>query len=314
MTQDQYDVPAAVADLLAGIAGQPPLLDLPLEVARERYLTAGHDRHAPDAAHAACHRHDLEIDDSGIRAALYEPAGAAGAPPILFLHGGGFVVGGIDSHDWAARLLAVETGAPVLLPEYRLAPEHPFPAALQDSLRAARWLAERSDLAPAGRIAVAGDSAGGNLAAACCLDARRQGPVIAGQLLWYPMLDVRADTPSMTEFAEGWGLSATEVRHFWQAYRGAAAPVPTLSPALAGSLAGLPPAVVVTAEFDPLRDEGERYARALARAGVEVRLERVRGHLHGFLDYAAAEAGALQAARRSCRHFCDLITGRRSGP
>jgi acetyl esterase len=90
--------------------------------------------------------------------------------------------------------------------------------------------------------------------------------------------------------------------------------VPTLSPALAGSLAGLPPAVVVTAEFDPLRDEGERYAQALARAGVEVRLERVRGHLHGFLDYAAAEAGALQAARRSCRHFCDLITGRRSGP
>jgi acetyl esterase len=229
----------------------------------------------------------------------YVPDGARHPGPlVVYYHGGGWVVGSLASHDATCRYLASEAGIPVLAVDYRLAPEHRFPAAMEDALAALRWAAAEHALLgvdPA-RIAVAGDSAGGNLAAAVARLARREGgPRPAFQLLLYPVTDLSAKQPSYRLFPEGFFLTAGEMD--W--YRGhylpdeSAARDPRASPLLAGDLAGLPPALVVTAGFDVLRDEGEAYARALERAGVLVRLERHAGLIHGFAN--------MFAVSRSCR-------------
>jgi acetyl esterase/lipase len=229
----------------------------------------------------------------------YVPAGVAHpAPLVVYYHGGGWVVGSLASHDATCRFLAWEARVPVLAVDYRLAPEHRFPAALEDALAALRWAAaEHAVLGvdPA-RIAVAGDSAGGNLAAAVARLARREAaPQPAFQLLLYPVTDLSAKHPSYRLFPEGFFLTEGEMD--W--YRGhylpdeSAALDPRASPLLAPDLAGLPPALVVTAGFDVLRDEGEAYARALERAGVPVRLERHAGLIHGFAN--------MFVVSRSCR-------------
>ena len=214
-----------------------------------------------------------------------EPAGI-----VLFLHGGGWVLGSLRSHDIAVRSLAKRSAWAILAIEYRLAPEAPFPAGLADCHAALDWLGEkRADLGLKDRpIIVAGDSAGGNLAAALAILVRdRGGPHLAGQVLIYPVTDGRADTPSYAERGEGGLLGAADMRWFWNHYAPAGAALdPLASPILQQDLSGLPPAAVVTAEFDPLRDEGRAYADALQASGVPVEHLHFPDLPHGFLTFA----------------------------
>jgi acetyl esterase len=240
-----------------------------------------------------------------------ETDGAGGSLPLVaFFHGGGWVLCGLDSHDETCRQLANGTGAIVMSVDYRLAPEHRFPTAAEDAYAATRWLAANgAGLGgdPA-RLAVAGDSAGGNLAAAVALMARdRGGPALVFQLLIYPVLDHASDTASHKENATGYFLTADAMRWFWAQYLGpdGDGADPYVSPLRAADLTGLPPAHVVTAEFDPLRDEGEAYAALLTAAGVPAESRRYDGAFHGFfsmtavLDSAAAATAAAHTALRT---------------
>jgi len=243
---------------------------------------------------------------------IYTPEGEEPRPAVVFFHGGGWVIGNLDTHDGTARKLANAAGAVVVSVDYRLAPEHPYPAAAEDCYAATRWVAEHGaaelGVAP-GRLAVAGDSAGGNLAAVVSLMARdRGGPALAFQLLVYPVTDPDFERASYRENAEGYLLTRDVMEWFWDQYVPEAERRhdPYAAPLRAPDLSGLPPALVVTAEYDPLRDEGEAYARRLEEAGVRVRCRRYPGMIHGFLSFAdvvdqgkeaVAEAGtALRAA------------------
>jgi len=220
---------------------------------------------------------------------IYTPDAPAPRPVVAFFHGGGFVICSVETHDGLARRLANALGAVVVSVEYRLAPEARCPAAAEDCYAATQWAHEHAaELgADAGRLMVAGDSAGGNLAAVVSLMAREQGrPPITSQLLVYPVIDAACDAPSYTENAEGYFLEATGMRWFWDHYLGpdGDGAHPHASPIRADDLSGLPPAVVITAEFDPLRDEGEAYAEALQAAGVPVVARRYDGMIHGFVS------------------------------
>jgi acetyl esterase len=210
---------------------------------------------------------------------------------VVYLHGGGWTVGSLNSFDRVSRSLAHASGAEVLTVGYRLAPEHPFRAPLDDSVAAVRWAVEQTD-----RVAVAGDSAGGNLATGA---ARLAGVPLRGQLLIYPALDPAMDSPSHEEFGgEEYGLARRGMEQYWDFYLGDAdRDDPDANPMAAPEsyLRGLPPALVLTAEYDPLRDEGEAYARRMRDAGVPVELERVPGLVHGFFRWA----GRVEAARRT---------------
>lgn len=251
-------------------------------------------------------------ENGELAATLYTPQGlAAGSGLLLFLHGGGWVVGSRASHDQVARYLARRAGVRVLSVEYRMAPEHPFPAAVEDAVAAFDYAyAKAADLgADPERIAVGGDSAGGNLAAVIAQQAvRRGGPAPVFQLLLYPAADATTRRPSRELFADGFFLTSADMDWFAERYVPATADRadPRLSPLLAEDLTGLPPAYVGTAGFDPLRDEGEAYARALKEAGVEVWLSRQEGLFHGYVNYLglggtfrAAAAEAAEALRRA---------------
>ena len=219
---------------------------------------------------------DSQIAD--VRVRTYEPGGPAFTPPLVWFHGGGFVAGTLDAVDPLCRALAVGTASPVISVDYRLAPEHPFPAALDDCVAVVRSVAE------AGPVAVGGDSAGGGLAASTCQALAGEKVSIAAQVLMNPFLDNTLSFPSVDECAEGFGLTRRHLEHFAALYVGRADPAdPRCSPVLAPSLRGLPPAVIVTAEYDPLRDEGEAYARRLREAGVEVCVRRWDSMVHGFV-------------------------------
>jgi acetyl esterase len=248
--------------------------------------------------------------------ALVDPASAASPTvgTVLYLHGGAWVMGSPDTHDGVCRALCAAAACTVVSVDYRLAPESPFPAGLEDAWSALSWVSEHAGRcgAPAGRIAVAGDSAGGGLAAALARRARdRGGPRLALQLLVYPALDSAMDTPSYEEFGDGeYGLGRAEMEQAWRLYLGrppgeADLAHGELCPARAPDLEGLAPALVLTAELDPLRDEGERYAERLYRAGVPTRLIRYHGLPHGFLRWRAGVSGARRAldeAAEGLRH------------
>ncbi|OFJ54716.1 alpha/beta hydrolase [Mycolicibacterium grossiae] len=233
----------------------------------------------------------------------YAPPGSTGGEPLLvFFHGGGFVVGDLDTHDALCRLLCRDAGVHVLSVDYRLAPEHKAPAAGEDCYAAYRWaVAHAADLgADPARIAVGGDSAGGNLATVVCQTARAAGdvPLPALQLLIYPATNFAEDTRSKTLFAEGFFLTKPHMDWFRDNYLlGASVDVadPRISPLLADDLSGLPPAIVVTAGFDPLRDEGNRYADALAAAGVPVDRREYGSLVHGFANFFAMGGGSATA-------------------
>ena len=229
-------------------------------------------------------------------------------PALLYLFGGGWTLGSLDTGDAICRRLTNAVGCVTFSADYRLAPEHPFPAAVHDVAAAAEWIAEHAaglGIDP-GRLAVAGDSAGGNLAAALTLIAReRGGPALRHQLLVYPNTDHGADTPSVREHDDPLLFNRRSVAWYWGHYLAdpADGADPLASPLRAPSLAGLPPATVITAEYDPLRDEGELYAEALRAAGVPVEARRYEGMPHGFF----AMAGVLDDGRDAQRYAAERL-------
>lgn len=228
-----------------------------------------------------------------LRYRSYAPAGVdqGALPGLVYFHGGGFVIGSIDVYDGVCRLLANASGCRLVSVDYRLAPEHKFPAAIDDGMAAVRWIAAHaSDLGiDAGRLAVGGNSAGGNLAAVVCQLAKAAGgPPIALQLLLCARTDAGAETASLRQFAEGYLLEKASMDWFADHYGVQDVADPRLSPLRASDFFGLPPAHIHTAEFDPLRDEGKAYAERLAASGVPVKYTCHAGMIHHF--YALAEA------------------------
>ena len=278
----------------------PPLEEQPLELLRvgaQAFADAGAK---PPEPVARIEDLALDLDTGRVPVRVYGPAITdAPLPIVAYFHGGGWVFMGIETHDRICRRLANAAGALVVSVEYRLAPEHPFPAPLDDCLAATRWLAARgAELGgDPSRLAVAGDSAGGNLSAAVALRARTDGPPLAAAALVYPVCDAGCDTASYDTNRDGYLLTAHDMRWFWRCYLGLDGDPadPVASPLRAADLAGLPPTLVVTAEYDPLRDEGEAYAGRLAAAGVPVEARRFDGMLHGFLGMDALVPEAEEA-------------------
>jgi acetyl esterase len=225
-------------------------------------------------------------------------------PAMVYFHGGGWVLWDLDTHDVVCSAIAHRAGAVVVSVDYRLAPEHKFPAAVTDAYAATKWVSANGARLgiDAARISVGGDSAGGNLAAVVCLKSRiENGPAIALQALVYPVTDLSSmSTPSYLEFAEGYQLSKAVMEWFRGHYLAdpSAARDPYASPLLAPDLRGLPPAVILTAECDPLRDEGEAYGKRLAEAGVPVTCTRYAGMIHPFFSLSGAIPRALDAIQQ----------------
>jgi acetyl esterase len=235
---------------------------------------------------------------------IYRPQQGAAQPlpALVFFHGGGCVFGDIDTHDGLCRMLCTESGCAVISVGYRKAPEHKFPAAVEDSYAATRWVADHAaELGlDAHHIAVGGDSAGGGLAAVVGqLAATHHGPRLALQVLFCPVMDMRADTPSRKAFAEGYFLNQATIDWMLRHYCTPDADLddPRLSPLRAAQFSGLPPTHIHTAEFDPLRDEGEAYAKLLRQAGVATRYTCHAGMIH----YFYAMAGAIPPARAALK-------------
>ncbi len=231
-----------------------------------------------------------DADADGVAVRIYQPStGASERPVVVFYHGGGWVIGDLDTADAACRDLSENVGCTVVSVDYRLAPEHPFPAPVDDSYTALCWVADNmAQLGGNGQIVVAGESAGGNLAAVMSLRARdSDGPSITGQLLLYPVVDADLSRDAYVRNGEGFLLTTDTMRWFWNHY----CPEPQrkhpdASPLLAESLSGLPPAIVVTAEFDPLCDEGAEFARRLQAEGSEATLHQFDGLVHDFFATA----------------------------
>jgi acetyl esterase len=251
------------------------------------------DRHIPGA-------------DGNVAARIYTPEGNPPMGVLVYFHGGGWVLGDLESHDRVCRALAIQAGCVVVSVDYRLAPEHVFPAGAEDCYAATKWVSENAATigADGARLAVGGDSAGGNLAAVVSMMARdRGGPAINFQLLMYPVTDCALDTPSQKEFAaDGYVLSRGAMEWFWKNYCDTSAEKnnPYACPFRAKDLKNLPPALVLTASHDPLRDEGERFAERLIAAGVKTTCTRYEGVTHGFVSFAdtldKGKEGQRQAA------------------
>jgi acetyl esterase len=291
-------------------SGLPPIESMTpadARIATDAMMSAVAD--VPEIASVEDRRIPGPAGDIPIR--VYASAGRVPQPIVLYFHGGGFVIGSLDSHDPLCRVLASRIPGIIVAVDYRLAPEHPFPAAAEDAYAATRWVAEhaREIGGDPGRIAVAGDSAGGNLSAVVSLMAReRGGPALVHQALVYPVTDFSFETRSQIDNADGYLLTRSLMQWFLGHYF--SGPTPRTDPRFAvlraPDLRGLPPATVLTAEFDPLRDEGESYAARLRAAGVPAVLTRYDGMIHGFFPQPAlfpqAEAaidvvaGALRSA------------------
>jgi acetyl esterase len=239
---------------------------------------------------------------------VYRPGPGPRLPVLVYYFGGGWTLGSLDTGDGVCRDLAAEAGCLVVAVGYRLAPEHPFPAAVHDCHAGLRWVAAHAAelRADPAALAVGGDSAGGNLAAAVTLLARADGDLpLAGQLLVYPNTDQLADDASLRDNADPYLFNHHSVAWYARHYlpRAADAADPLASPLRAGDLGGLPPALVVTAEYDPLRDQGEAYARRLSDAGVPVQLSRYPGMAHGFFTMTGTVDAATAAITEAARHL-----------
>ena len=290
-------------------SGAPPLYTLTPAEARAADLADVRAAAGPPEAVAAVEEHRITGPGGPLEVRLYRPAAdEAPLPALLYLFGGGWTLGSLDTSDAICRRLANAAGCVTASVGYRLAPEHPFPAAVQDCRAAAHWLSGQAaalGIDPA-RIAVGGDSAGGNLAAALALLCRAEGgPALRHQLLVYPNTDHRADTASLRDNDDPALFNRRSVHWYWSHYLASSADGddPLASPLRADDLSGLPPATVITAEYDPLRDEGEQYADALSAAGVPVDCRRYEGMPHGFF----AMAGVLDAAGEAQRYAAERL-------
>jgi acetyl esterase len=273
-----------VLDQLAANPG-PQLHELPVAQARAFFDQMQLPRPEVKVAEVSDRRIPGAAGEIAVR--VYRPEGLRPFPALVYFHGGGWVIGSIETHDGSCRDLANRIGCMVVSVEYRLAPESRFPAAAEDCYVATKWVAANAAALgiDAKRIAIGGDSAGGNLAAVVALMARdRRGPALRHQLLIYPVTDADFTRASYRENAEGYLLTTKAMEWFWNHYVPdlAQRAEPYAAPLRAKDLAGLPPAFVLTAEYDPLRDEGEAYARRLEQAGVPTRLKRYDGAIHGF--------------------------------
>ncbi len=283
-------------------AKRPPFHTLTPQQARAAYAAAAEVLDLPRAPLARVEDFKLPAADGQLLdARLYAPAHAK-LPVLLFLHGGGFVIGGLETHDSLCRQFALKSGAAVVALDYRLAPEHRFPAAVDDSWAAMHWLAAHADTLglDGRRLAVGGDSAGGTLAATCALRARDSGLALALQLLITPGTAASADTPSHETFANGYLLDATSIAWFFDHYVDRAQRSDwRFAPLNADDFEGVAPACIVLAECDPLVDEGLAYGDSLRAAGVAVQLELVRGVTHDFIKMGRA-ISAARTAQAAC--------------
>jgi acetyl esterase len=306
----RLDLPAAIIAKIASLSAGPLVLD-PSDMAAQREKAndqmGGMLRLAPVAEEVAISDRQIPGPGGNIRLRQYLPSGNETLPIMLWIHGGGFWMGN-RLEDWDGRIAAIAADAEVAVfsVDYRLAPEHPWPAAVEDSYAALVWLHENAGTLglDANRIAVGGGSAGGNLAAAISLKARDEnGPVIAAQLLSVPATDA-SDTvyPSDRTFAKGYVLTTQSIEAMMTAYLPDPSDRlhPTASPMLAPSHANLPPALIITAQYDPLRDEGEAYGKKLQEAGVPVEVIRYDGAIHGLM-------GSFDSMRDAHRAQVELL-------
>jgi acetyl esterase len=289
-------------------SGVPATHTLPVPVARAQY-EARIALMAPPAKIAAVREQTIVGPDGPgrpLRIRIYTPLGTGPFPLLVFCHGSGFVLCSLDTHDGMCRNLCAGAGCVVASVDYRLAPEHKFPAGPDDCLHATRWAAAHAaELgADPARIAIAGDSAGATMAAVTALRLRDEGgPVLCGQLLLYPVTDYYTPgTPSYRENAEGYGLTRETMKWFWDHYLSnpSEGAHPHAAPLRAPVLSDLPPALVITAEYDPLRDEGELYAENMRAAGVRAALSRYDGVNHGFMFWVGIVDKAGKAMNESC--------------
>ncbi|MGX9885409.1 alpha/beta hydrolase [Streptomyces sp. NPDC002276] len=312
---EPIDAPLADTQLTAFVKavrqdpGPPARVVGAAELRRAQRLRAAARPPGPEVAHVE----DLTVGSAAVGARLYRPS-AKGGPLVVFLHGGMWTIGDLESHDRACRRLVLGAGTAVLSVDFRRAPEDPWPAAVDDCVDAIRWAAAGEvpgvGGGGAGPLVVMGDSSGGNLAALACLRLRDEGgPLPAAQVLLYPNTDLTLSCPSTRSKGTGWGLATDDVA--WGAEQWVPDPArradPEVSPLHAVDLGGLPPAVVVTAEHDPLRDEGDAYAARLAAADVPVRHRREAGMVHGFLTLDTLSPTAAAAGERVFADVTDLL-------
>lgn len=301
---DQEQLDALLSSLIA--AGRPSSMSLPRPQGLRNFTELAQWLAGPSPAPAGEDR-TIPGPAGPVPVRVYRPE-PAGSPPraAVFFHGGGWVLGGLDSHDTLCRELAAQAGAVLVAVDYRLAPEHPYPAGLGDCAAATRWVAAHAaDLGADGsRLAVVGDSAGASLAAGVAMLARDDGDVaVTLQVLAYPALDPAMGTASYKENADDPFLSRSEMETYWSYYLGDSAADRLAAPSLAPDLAGLPPAYVLVAGRDVLRDEGAAHAERLAAAGVPVRLRRFDDMVHGFLLCTAW----LDAARSGVAELAGVL-------
>jgi len=296
-------------DTIAGFGG-PPLEQLPLAEARKVPLGLI-EFGGPEESMAEVQNRTVRGPSGPIPVRVYRPVKKETLPALMFFHGGGFVICNLDTHDRLCRSIAKASGCAVISVDYRLAPEHKYPAAVDDAFAATQDVAEHGaefGIDPSW-IAVGGDSAGGNLAAVVSLLARdRGGPKLKFQLLIYPLVDFNDQSPSMQQFGQGdHFLSMEGMDWFKKSYlpSAEAAREPSASPINATDFRGLPPAMVITAECDPLRDQGEAYARKLEAAGVPVELKRYAGMIHPFLSLA----GIITAGKTAIADAAAAVKG-----
>jgi acetyl esterase len=294
-------------------SGRPPLQQRSVAQARAFHVQDAPALNGPAGPVASVQDRMVPGPAGELPVRIYAPEGEPPFPIVVWFHGGGWVVGTLDSYDPLCRALAAAVPAVVVSVDYRLAPEHRWPAAVEDAYAATMWASRHAaELGGAQhRLAVAGDSAGGNLAAVVALGARdRGGPAIAFQLLVCPALDVAGDTGSWREFAEGLDLTAAGMRWYWDHYLGETdGAAPDASPARAAFLGGLPPALVIVASHDILRDEGEAYAARLADAGVAAAATRIPGVVHGFFRWRAVTPAADQALQQAAGALRTALAG-----
>lgn len=276
--------------------GAVPFEHLTVREAREAAAELQALEGEPEPVAAVTHRY-ITGPTADLPIAVYTPAGEGPFPALVYFHGSGWVTLNLDIVDVPLRALANRSGCVMIAVNYQKAPEHKFPVAFDDCYATVQWVAQHAAelLVDPSRIGVGGDSAGGNLAAAVALQARDTGPLLRYQLLVYPVTDYGLDTPSYHDNAEGYLLQRDTMRWFWSHYLRTPADGNDwrASPMRAPDHSGLPPALVITAEYDPLRDEGEAYAERMREAGVHVTLHRYDGMIHGFMFMA----GVLDDAR-----------------